>query len=74
MPSAQLEPVVTPAPGDEICYECDGKRICIWCSGRGELANGKRCGTCYGDGLCIVCRGVGELPEGTEKAAKEASR
>jgi RecJ-like exonuclease len=73
MQSDTPEPVTAPSPGYELCYECDGKRICIYCRGRGKLTNGKRCSTCYGDGKCIVCNGAGELPEGTEKAVDEAS-
>lgn len=74
MPTEQPEPLITPAPGYELCYECDGKRFCIFCRGRGVLANGSRCNTCYGDGKCIVCNGAGELTIGSEKAATEASR
>ena len=74
MQAEKLEPVTTPGPGAELCYECDGKRICIYCRGRGKLSNGNQCSTCHGDGRCIVCDGAGELPIGSEKSADEASR
>ena len=73
MQSDNPEPVTVPSAGYELCYECDGKRICIYCRGRGQLANGNQCSTCHGDGRCIVCNGAGELPEGSEKAANEAT-
>ena len=41
MQSDTPEPVTAPSPGYELCYECDGKRICIYCRGRGKLTNGK---------------------------------
>lgn len=68
------EPITVPAAGYELCYECEGKRICLYCRGHGELANGTRCSTCHGDARCIVCNGAGELPEGSEKNAEGASR
>ena len=68
------EPVTMHAPGNELCYECDGTRICIYCRGRGEVAGGRRCSTCTGDGRCIVCNGSGELLRGSPKVANDASR
>jgi len=60
----QPEPIPTPEPGYELCYECDGKRRCWLCSGDQVLASGDRCGECTGRGWCIVCGGAGELVAG----------
>ncbi len=61
-------PVAVPDEGFELCYECDGKRVCWSCHGAGQRRNGERCHTCAGRGLCIVCNGAGQLPLGTDAA------
>jgi hypothetical protein len=62
-------PLTTPSAGNELCYECDGLRACIYCGGRGKFADETPCSSCYGRGLCGVCNGAGELPEGTRRAS-----
>lgn len=57
----QPTPITTPEAGYELCYECDGKRVCWLCHGDQVLPNGERCGQCTGRGWCIVCGGAGEL-------------
>jgi hypothetical protein len=59
-------PVTTPDPGHELCYECEGKRLCWSCCGEGRRSNGDVCHTCASRGLCLVCNGDGQLPAGTE--------
>jgi hypothetical protein len=59
-------PVTAPDFGMELCYECEGKRICWACDGQGAMSDGKRCFTCAGRGWCIVCNGAGQLREGTK--------
>jgi hypothetical protein len=59
-------PVTTPDPGYELCYECEGKRLCWSCHGEGRRRSGDVCNTCAGRGLCLVCNGDGQLPAGTE--------
>lgn len=61
-------PISTPGPGLEICYECEGSRLCWACQGDGKLINGQQCHTCAGRGACMVCNGVGQLPSGTGRA------
>jgi hypothetical protein len=56
-------PIVHARPGAELCYQCDGRRICWLCAGAGTFAEDV-CGECRGDQWCITCRGAGELPEG----------
>jgi hypothetical protein len=57
-------PVVHARPGAELCYQCDGRRVCWLCAGAGTFAEDV-CGECRGDQWCITCSGAGELPEGT---------
>jgi hypothetical protein len=57
-------PLTTPDNGYEICYECDGKRVCWSCGGAGVRDSGRRCNTCTGSGWCIVCGGAGQLQAG----------
>jgi hypothetical protein len=59
-PLGPIEPVVTPASGHELCYECRGKRFCWSCDGRGRFDDGI-CNTCHAFRWCIVCRGCGQL-------------
>ena len=54
------DPVTTPSPGYEVCYECRGERVCLVCRGAKTLA-GKRCANCSGQGVCIVCEGEGQI-------------
>jgi hypothetical protein len=61
-----LEKIDEPEPGMELCYECEGERVCIMCQGTGTLG-GRRCVSCGGARRCIVCRGAGQLPMGTYK-------
>ncbi len=65
-------PLTTPSPGHELCYECEGKRTCWSCFGKGRRANGAPCGECGGSGRCSVCQGDGELPIGAGAAADAA--
>ncbi len=58
-------PLTTPEPGYELCYECDGRRVCWLCHGKQILPSGERCGECVGRGLCIVCGGAGQLSAGS---------
>ena len=62
-------PLTTPDPGFEVCYECDGYRVCWACGGEGKMLDGSRCHTCAGRGSCIVCNGAGQLPLGTAASA-----
>jgi len=59
--SDRSKPLTQPDAGYELCYECDGSRLCWSCNGKGRLGDGERCYTCVGRGLCIVCNGDGEL-------------
>lgn len=70
--NVSAEPITTPPAGEELCYECDGKRVCWSCHGRGARLSGARCGQCVGRGWCIVCNGAGTLPEGTEASVDKA--
>src|SRR5215468_12494295 len=67
-------PLTTPDAGYELCYECEGKRVCWSCHGAGRRRNGDICNTCAGRGLCIVCNGDGQLPAGTEASVDGRSR
>jgi len=58
-------PVTSPDSGQEICYECEGKRVCWSCNGAGTRRNGEICFQCGGSGRCIVCAGSGQVPHGT---------
>jgi len=69
-PSRFPDPVVDPGPGFELCYECDGSRVCWSCEGAGRHGD-ERCNSCHGDGKCFVCLAVGRLEEGA-KAALDA--
>jgi hypothetical protein len=60
------KPLTQADSGYELCYECDGSRLCWSCRGAGRRSNGDRCNTCAGRGLCLVCNGGGELPIGTK--------
>ena len=61
----QHAPITIADEDCELCYECDGARVCWSCHGVGTRANGSRCNTCVGRGLCLVCNGDGQLPAGT---------
>ena len=63
--SKPVEPLTAPSPGHELCYQCGGMRICIFCHGTGALVDGRRCSECWGDSWCVACGGAGELPAGT---------
>lgn len=62
--------IVTPDAGMELCYECDGEGVCLYCRGAG-VENAKRC--IAGGGECIVCAGAGQLSIGSEARADAAS-
>jgi len=64
-----MQPLTTPSAGHEICHECEGKRTCWSCFGKGTRANGAACGECGGNGLCAVCHGDGELEAGAGATA-----
>lgn len=63
--SNALPPIVSPDPGYELCYECDGDRLCWSCRGSGTRKDGRQCSDCTGRGLCIVCDGEGQLVVGS---------
>lgn len=71
-------PILNPDEGYELCYECDGKRVCWLCHGDQVLPNGERCGQCTGRGWCIVCGGAGQLrkvaPAGLPTEGKRVAR
>lgn len=60
-----MEKPEVPLPSHELCYECDGERVCWSCRGAGRMSDGERCNSCTGRGRCIVCDGEGELPAGS---------
>ena len=55
------EPLTKPQQGFELCYDCDGSKLCLWCRGSGQI-NKKRCNSCFGAGWCSICGGAGEWP------------
>jgi hypothetical protein len=69
VPLPPQEPVTDAGAGQELCYECDGKRVCWACGGAGTLKD-RSCGYCAGERWCIVCRGKGTVPEGAHVRAK----
>jgi hypothetical protein len=64
--------VVEAPPGNELCYECAGHRVCWACGGAGNLSGG-RCNWCQGDRWCIICDGAGVLEEGARARAEASS-
>lgn len=60
-----MEPLTQASSGHVLCYECEGKRTCWSCFGKGVRNNGAVCGECGGSGACPVCGGAGELEAGT---------
>jgi RecJ-like exonuclease len=70
MPTDRSLPVTVPDAGYELCYECDGERLCLFCHGKGRLSDGERCYQCAFTGRCIVCNGDGQLVAGTKASLR----
>lgn len=59
-----MDALTNPSAGNELCYECEGRRVCWSCDGKGTRMTGEPCGECFGTGRCSICQGDGELPIG----------